>query len=82
MAELINKLIAVESILKTKASVNIVQASNLKLKCLRKKSDKQVRNSVSKRFNEAGKRTKAKSSKNCFYLDKLVPEELLQTSCF
>jgi hypothetical protein len=60
LAELTNELIVTKSIQKNKASVYIAHASNPKQKSLRKKKQfKQVGDIVAKRFNEAGKGTKA-----------------------
>jgi hypothetical protein len=60
LAELMNKLIVAESILKNKTLAFIAHASNPKPKGMRKKKQlKQAGNAVAKKFNAARKGTKA-----------------------
>jgi hypothetical protein len=68
--ELMNELIAAESILKTKVSVNMAQASSSKSKGKKKKKQvKQVGKVFVKKFNKAGKWTKGMRGSNCYYCD-------------
>jgi hypothetical protein len=71
LAELMNELIAAESILKNKTSAFIAHASNPKPKGKwKKKQFKQASNTVANKPKPAGKGTKANQwKKNCFYCD-------------